>query len=112
MQPFTHEPPCRWPWRDPAWQGSGRSWLEVSQSFKQPRHITPRHDAKTIPRHVVANELYQPGIAQPLSQSGIDFEREALDPARALIAPSVLEQVLDIDPEPCRQPQFSRDVAL
>jgi hypothetical protein len=48
----------------------------------------------------MANKLNEPGIAQPLLQRAINFEREALDPAGTLIAPSVLEQVLDIDPKP------------
>jgi hypothetical protein len=51
----------------------------------------------------MANELHQPGVAQALLQGAVDFECQALNTARTPIAPSVFEQVLDIDPEPRRQ---------
>src|SRR5690349_1670755 len=103
MQPFAHEPARRRARRDATRQGGGWCGLAVSKLLKQAYHFTPQYGAQTIPRHVMANELHQPGIAQALLQGPVDFERQALDSARTLIAPSVFEQVLDIDPEPHRQ---------
>jgi hypothetical protein len=45
----------------------------------------------------MANELHL--IADALAHDTIDFESQALNPARAFVAPRILEQVFDIDPE-------------